>query len=83
MADMANVLDRIDAEFAMFEGNIARARGERLQEHRERRKSILSACGKTKAATASVAEPDFHRGREAACHSSRRRTYELSDCHPS
>jgi YHS domain-containing protein len=56
MADIANLLKRIDAEFAALEGNIARARAEQLQEHRERRKR-LAAFEKQMEAIPPVWEP--------------------------
>jgi YHS domain-containing protein len=56
MADVTNLLKRIDAEFAALEGNIARARAEQLQEHRERRKR-LAAFEKQMEAIPPVWEP--------------------------
>jgi hypothetical protein len=42
MADVANLLNRIDAEFSTLEGKIGQARAERLQDHRERRKRLAA-----------------------------------------
>jgi YHS domain-containing protein len=40
MADVSDLLKRIDAEFHSLDGKIEHARAERLQEHREKRKRL-------------------------------------------
>jgi YHS domain-containing protein len=42
MADVANLLKRINAEFSALEGKIEHARAEQLQEHHERRKRLTT-----------------------------------------
>jgi YHS domain-containing protein len=56
MADVPNLLKRIDAEFAALGSKIEHARAERLQEHRERRKR-LTAFEKQMEAVPPVWEP--------------------------
>ena len=56
MADVPNLLVRIDAEFSALDGKIEHARAERLQEHRERRKR-LAAFEKQMEAVPPVWEP--------------------------
>jgi YHS domain-containing protein len=56
MADVANLLKRIDAEFFALGGKMEHARAERLQEHRERQKR-LAAFAKQMEAVPPVWEP--------------------------